>query len=78
MISMLVVVAVVANILVMVCIAKEKRLRRPANYYVFSLALNDFIIALVPITLLLFYDMFQRWPFGPIVCKVRDSYLPFL
>ena len=67
-------VAVCSNLLVMICIARDKKLRRPANYYIFSMSLTDFIVGLVPVNGLLVMDAYKGWPLGIILCKVRKSY----
>jgi 7 transmembrane receptor (rhodopsin family) len=68
-------VAVCSNLLVMICIAKEKKLRRPANYYVFSMSLTECIVGLIPVNGLLVLDAYSGWPLGSLLCKVRKSYL---
>jgi NADH:ubiquinone oxidoreductase subunit 4 (subunit M) len=59
-----------ANFLVLLCIVGDKKLHRPANYYIFSLSVNELIISVIPVNGLLVYEIFQAWPLGLVVCKV--------
>jgi hypothetical protein len=73
MIALLSVAAALANLLVMICIIRDKKLRRPANFYVFSLSVNELVIALIPINGLLVYNAYDGWPFGILLCQVCTS-----
>ena len=62
--------AIFINALVLICIIREKKLRRPANYYIFSLAINEIVEALIPVNSLMVYQIFNGWPLGLVLCKV--------
>jgi 7 transmembrane receptor (rhodopsin family) len=61
-----------ANLLVMICIVKDQKLHRPANYYIFSLSFIEGFIAVIPVNGLLAYYVFNGWPLGQFLCKVFD------
>jgi len=68
---MLSVSAIFINGLVILCIVREKKLRRPANFYMLSLSFNEIIEALIPVNGLMVYAMFgDGWPLGLVTCKV--------
>lgn len=70
MVVMLTVSAVCSNLLVMICIVKDEKLHRPANYYVFSLSVIEGLTALIPVNCFLIFDIFNAWPLGQVLCKV--------
>ena len=59
---------VVGNILVMVSFKIDKQLQTISNYFLFSLAVADFIIGLVSMPLFIVYLLMGYWPFGPTIC----------
>lgn len=63
---------VLGNILVMVSFKIDKQLQTISNYFLFSLAVADFVIGVVSMPLYSIYTVIGYWPFGPEVC---DSWL---
>jgi muscarinic acetylcholine receptor M3 len=59
---------VLGNILVMVSFKIDKQLQTISNYFLFSLAVADFVIGLVSMPLFSIYTVMGYWPFGPRVC----------
>lgn len=64
------VTAVSSNLLVMICIIKDEKLHRPANYYIFSLSVIEGFVALIPFNGFVIFDIFDGWPFGKVLCQV--------
>ncbi|XP_071834764.1 muscarinic acetylcholine receptor M1-like isoform X2 [Apostichopus japonicus] len=61
------------NILVLLSFKVERRLRKPSNYFLFSLAVADLIIGLFSMPVYSLYLLLQTWPFGTFVCDLWIS-----
>jgi muscarinic acetylcholine receptor M3 len=62
------IITVLGNIMVILSFKIDKQLQTISNYYLFSLAVADFVIGLVSMPLFTMYLLLDRWPLGPIVC----------
>nr|QBH22225.1 serotonin receptor 7 [Nilaparvata lugens] len=69
-----IVVTIVGNILVCVAVCLVRKLRRPCNYLLVSLAVSDLCVAILVMPMALLYEVLGRWSFGPIVCDVWVSF----
>ncbi|XP_012287540.1 5-hydroxytryptamine receptor 1 [Orussus abietinus] len=65
---------IVGNILVCVAVCLVRKLRRPCNYLLVSLAVSDLCVAMLVMPMALFYEILGNWPFGPIVCDLWVSF----
>lgn len=72
--SCVIVVTIIGNILVCVAVCLVRKLRRPCNYLLVSLAVSDLCVAILVMPMALLYEIFGRWNFGPIVCDVWVSF----
>ena len=70
--------SVAENILVSVAIVVDRRLRRPSNGYLLSLALTDICISfgLIPLEMT-YHWSYPEWPLGPRETNVFSSVLLF-
>lgn len=59
---------VVGNILVCIAVCLVRKLRRPSNYLIVSLAVSDLCVALMVMPVAMVYEIMGTWPFGPVVC----------
>jgi 7 transmembrane receptor (rhodopsin family) len=59
-----------ANLLVIICIVRNKKLHRPANYYIASLCANNIAISLFSLNGTAIFNTFYGWPFGLGLCRV--------
>ena len=59
---------IAGNLMVMVSFKVDRQLRTISNYFLFSLAVADFIIGLVSMPLNTVYLVGGRWPLGPVAC----------
>lgn len=59
---------VIGNILVCVAVCLVRKLRRPSNYLIVSLAVSDLCVALMVMPVAMVYEVMGTWPFGPVVC----------
>ncbi|XP_046973049.1 5-hydroxytryptamine receptor 1-like [Vanessa cardui] len=59
---------IVGNILVCVAVCLVRKLRRPSNYLIVSLAVSDLCVATMVMPVAMVYDLMGSWPFGPVVC----------
>ncbi|XP_041985175.1 5-hydroxytryptamine receptor 1-like [Aricia agestis] len=59
---------IVGNVLVCVAVCLVRKLRRPSNYLVVSLAVSDLCVAVIVMPVAMVYDLLGTWPFGPVVC----------
>lgn len=65
---------VIGNILVCVAVCLVKKLRRPYNYLIVSLAVSDICVALLVMPLATAYEIIGVWTFGPVMCNVWVSF----
>lgn len=65
---------VVGNILVCVAVCLVRKLRRPCNYLLVSLAVSDLCVAILVMPMALLYEILGRWNFGPVVCDLWVSF----
>lgn len=59
---------IVGNILVCVAVRLVRKLRRPSNYLIVSLAVSDLCVAIIVMPVATVYDIMGSWPFGPVIC----------
>lgn len=65
---------VVGNILVCVAVCLVRKLRRPCNYLLVSLAISDLCVAVLVMPMATFYEIFGEWIFGEIMCNLWVSF----
>jgi len=59
---------VLGNILVMISFKIDKQLQTISNYFLFSLAVADFLIGTIGMPLATVYLLMGYWPFGVTIC----------
>lgn len=59
---------IIGNILVCIAVCLVRKLRRPSNYLIVSLAVSDLCVAIMVMPIAMIYDVMGTWPFGPAVC----------
>lgn len=64
------ILAVVGNILVIMTLVHNKRMRTVTNVFLFSLAVSDVMFAIVCIPFTLVGNILQRFIFGAGICKI--------
>ena len=57
-----------------IAVCLVRRLRRPCNYLLVSLAVSDLCVALLVMPMALLYEVLGKWPFGRRVC---DTWVAF-
>ncbi|XP_049957765.1 5-hydroxytryptamine receptor 1-like, partial [Schistocerca serialis cubense] len=65
---------VVGNVLVCVAVCLVRKLRRPCNYLLVSLAVSDLCVALLVMPMALLSEIFGVWSFGPVACDLWVSF----
>ncbi|XP_043272678.1 5-hydroxytryptamine receptor 1 [Venturia canescens] len=65
---------VIGNILVCVAVCLVRKLRRPCNYLIVSLAVSDLCVSLLVMPMALLYEILGTWSFGPIMCDLWVSF----
>lgn len=65
---------VVGNVLVCIAVCMVRKLRRPCNYLLVSLALSDLCVALLVMPMALLYEVLERWSFGTLLCDIWVSF----
>ncbi|XP_043935162.1 melatonin receptor type 1C-like [Protopterus annectens] len=63
---------IIGNILVIVSVLQNKKLRTPGNIFVISLSAADMMVALYPYPLITFAILQKTWTLGYIQCKVSS------
>ncbi|XP_052058942.1 D(2) dopamine receptor-like [Mytilus californianus] len=65
----LVLVTIIGNLIVLLAFIKESKLRKEAfNYFIFNLAITDFLVAITAMTFYTIDTVLGYWPFGPAMC----------
>ncbi|XP_059468791.1 5-hydroxytryptamine receptor 1-like [Neocloeon triangulifer] len=65
---------IVGNILVCVAVCLVRKLRRPCNYLLVSLAVSDLCVAILVMPVALLYEILGHWSFGPVICDLWVSF----
>ncbi|KAJ6638618.1 5-hydroxytryptamine receptor 1 [Pseudolycoriella hygida] len=65
---------VIGNILVCVAVCLVRKLRRPCNYLLVSLAVSDLCVAVLVMPSALLVEVMGRWSFGTIFCDIWVSF----
>lgn len=65
---------VVGNILVCVAVCLVRKLRRPCNYLLVSLAVSDLCVAILVMPMALLYEILGHWNFGRVMCDLWVSF----
>lgn len=65
---------IVGNILVCVAVCLVRKLRRPYNYLLVSLAVSDLCVAILVMPMAMFDVIKTEWIFGEIVCDLWVSF----
>lgn len=65
---------IIGNILVCVTVCLVRKLRRPCNYLLVSLAVSDLCVAILVMPFAMFSEIKGKWIFGEIVCNLWVSF----
>ncbi len=68
--TLLSLLTVLGNLMVMMSFYVDKKIRQPANYYIFSLAISDLLIGLEGFPLYTLYTVQRQWLLGWFVCDL--------
>ncbi|XP_034555685.1 5-hydroxytryptamine receptor 1E [Notolabrus celidotus] len=68
--SLLTLLTVLVNGGVILAICTTKKLHLPANYLICSLAVTDFLVALLVMPISILYITMERWSLGRVVCEM--------
>lgn len=69
-----IIVTAIGNILVCVAVCMVRKLRRPCNYLLVSLAVSDLCVAILVMPMALLYEVLGTWNFGTVVCDIWISF----
>ncbi|KAL6978108.1 5-hydroxytryptamine receptor 7, partial [Sarracenia purpurea var. burkii] len=72
--SLVIVITIVGNILVCLAVFLVRKLRRPCNYLLVSLAVSDLCVAILVMPMALLYEILGRWSFGNFMCDLWVSF----
>lgn len=67
---LVIVVTIVGNVLVCIAVCLVRKLRRPCNYLLVSLAVSDLCVAILVMPMALLYLILGKWPFGTFLCDL--------
>lgn len=65
---------IIGNILVCIAVCLVKKLRRPCNYLLVSLALSDLAVAVLVMPVALINEIGEEWRFGTLFCDIWVSF----
>lgn len=65
---------VIGNVLVCVAVCLVRKLRRPCNYLLVSLAVSDLCVAVLVMPTALLYEVLGKWNFGTVFCNIWVSF----
>ncbi|XP_055315226.1 octopamine receptor beta-2R isoform X2 [Sitodiplosis mosellana] len=69
----IIIAAVFGNLLVIISVMRNRKLRVITNYFVISLALADIMVALMAMTFNMCNQLLEKWPFTKFVCDMWNS-----
>lgn len=73
--SLVILVTAIGNILVCVAVCLVRKLRRPCNYLLVSLAVSDLCVAILVMPMAMIQEISDgTWPFGEIACNLWVSF----
>ncbi|XP_063585436.1 5-hydroxytryptamine receptor 1-like [Penaeus indicus] len=72
--NLIIVGTVVGNLLVCVAVCLVRKLRRPYNYLLVSLAVSDLCVALLVMPMAMLHEVLGKWQFGRLACDVWVSF----
>lgn len=72
--SAVIVGTIIGNVLVCVAVCLVRKLRRPCNYLLVSLAVSDLCVAVLVMPSALLLEVLQGWKFGPVFCDIWVSF----
>ncbi|KAL4232299.1 hypothetical protein ACF0H5_009870 [Mactra antiquata] len=64
---------VVGNVLVIIAVIKEKRLRKVGNVFIINLAVSDFLVGVAVAPMAIAYDVNGKWTLGNMLCDLWIS-----
>ncbi|KAL9694226.1 hypothetical protein quinque_013511 [Culex quinquefasciatus] len=65
---------IIGNVLVCVAVCLVRKLRRPCNYLLVSLAISDLCVAVLVMPPALMYEVLEEWKFGTVFCDIWVSF----
>ncbi|XP_055614930.1 5-hydroxytryptamine receptor 1-like [Toxorhynchites rutilus septentrionalis] len=65
---------IIGNVLVCVAVCLVRKLRRPCNYLLVSLAISDLCVAVLVMPTALLYEALDEWKFGTAFCDIWVSF----
>ncbi|XP_078502951.1 5-hydroxytryptamine receptor 1E [Lissotriton helveticus] len=68
--ALITILTTLLNFAVMLAICTTKKLHQPANYLICSLAVTDFLVALLVMPLSISYIVMDTWALGYIICEI--------
>lgn len=71
--SIVIVATILGNILVIVAICTERRIRKVGNSFIVSLACSDLLVGVMVTPVALAYEVQGHWPFGAFACDLWVS-----
>lgn len=72
--SLVIIGTVIGNILVCIAVCLVRKLRRPCNYLLVSLAVSDLCVAILVMPMALLYEALGTWNFGRFFCDLWVSF----
>lgn len=70
--SLMILLSVIGNILIILVVAKNKRMRTTTNFYIVNLAASDLLVTLSCTWVNLVNDLAEGWILGSFFCKVNS------
>lgn len=74
LLSAVIIGTIIGNVLVCVAVCLVRKLRRPCNYLLVSLAVSDLCVAVLVMPSALLLEVLQGWKFGPVFCDIWVSF----
>lgn len=70
--TIMIIVSLIGNILIILVVAKNKRMRTTTNYYIVNLAVSDLLVTLSCTWVNLVNELSEGWILGSFFCKVNS------
>lgn len=72
MYGLIILLALIGNIVVILVVARNKRMHTPTNYFIVNLAVSDILVTSMCTWVHLVHDVTEGWVLGAFFCKINS------
>jgi neuropeptide FF receptor 2 len=72
MYGLIILLALIGNAVVILVVARNKRMHTPTNYFIVNLAVSDILVTSMCTWVHLVHDVTEGWVLGAFFCKINS------